>query len=84
MCLKIGDIIFKDNDECSHKIRGQSYSDLFSEIDTILEDFGYCLEAFDDLYAEHFEGKGCFSIYIFPVFVELLKRGYKIYPDLIR
>lgn len=64
-------------DDASERMKSKRWEEIFAEVDEILEEKGLLAEE-----AKKKKNKTERDLYLFPVFLEMLKRGYKIYPDL--
>lgn len=70
--------------DCSDLMKTTSWADFHTTVSNLMEKYNLTLEECRQLQDQEDREKGAIdaSIYMLPVFLELVRMGYKIYPDL--
>ena len=73
--------IAKENDfRYSERIRKMTWREFYAEVDQVMAEKGLSAEKVRKIVAK--KGGDWANFYLLPVFLELVRRGYKVYPDL--
>lgn len=73
-------VVGSEDSKYGNRIRGVTWREFYAEIDEVMVEKGLFADRVKEIVASL--GSDSANLYLLPVFLELVRRGYKVYPDL--